>query len=72
MITVNTLTPKRIAEIKKCTIDCSNIPEITHSETLELYPRNWKPIKTAKSIRLDNDLLEWVQKPSKKCLNILG
>ena len=61
--TANVLTPEKVAELKKRELDFSDIPEMTEAEALELYPRNWKPVKQAISIRVDNDTLEWLKTP---------
>ena len=55
--------PEKVAELKKKGIDFSDIPEMTESEALELYPRNWKPVKQAISVRIDSDTLEWLKQP---------
>ena len=63
MNTANVLTAEKAAELKKRGIDYSDIPEITEDEALELYPRNWKPVKQAISVRIDADTLEWLMQP---------
>ena len=63
MNTANVLTSEKVAALKKKAIDFSDIPEMTESEALELYPRNWKPIKQAISVRIDVDTLEWLKQP---------
>ena len=63
MNTANVLTAEKAAELKKRGIDYSDIPEITEDEALELYPRNWKPVKQAISVRIDADTLEWLKQP---------
>ena len=63
MNTANVLTAKKAAELRKRGIDYSDIPEITEDEALELYPRNWKPVKQAISVRIDADTLEWLKQP---------
>ena len=63
MNTANVLTAEKAAELKKRGIDYSDIPEITEEEALELYPRNWKPVKQASSVRIDADTLEWLKQP---------
>ena len=57
------LASEKDAEPKKKKLDFSDIPEMTETEALELYPRNWKPVKQAISIRVDNDTLEWLKTP---------
>ena len=63
MNTANVLTAEKAAELRKRGIDYSDIPEITEDEALELYPRNWKPVKQAISVRIDADTLEWLKQP---------
>ena len=63
MNTTVVLTAEKAAELKKRGIDYSDIPEITEEESLELYPRNWKPVKQAISVRIDADTLEWLKQP---------
>ena len=63
MNTTDVLTAEKAAELKKRGIDYSDIPEITEEESLELYPRNWKPVKQAISVRIDADTLEWLKQP---------
>ena len=63
MNTANVLTAEKAAELKKRGIDYSDIPEITEDVALELYPRNWKPVKQAISVRIDADTLEWLKQP---------
>ena len=63
MNTTNVLTAEKAAELRKRGIDYSDIPEITEEESLELYPRNWKPVKQAISVRIDADTLEWLKQP---------
>ena len=63
MNTANVLTAEKAAELRKRGIDYSDIPEITEEEALELYPRNWKPVKQAISVRIDADTLEWLKQP---------
>ena len=63
MTTANVLTAEKATELKKKGIDYSDIPEMTQEEALELYPRNWKPVKQAISIRIDSDTLEWLKQP---------
>ena len=63
MNTTDVLTAEKAAELKKSGIDYSDIPEITEQEALELYPRNWKPVKQAISVRIDADTLEWLKQP---------
>ena len=58
MNTANVLTDEKVAKLKKRGIDFSDIPEMTEEEASELYPKNWKPIKQAISIRIDCDTLE--------------
>ena len=60
---LNAFTETVGAELKKKEIDFSDIPEMTESEALELYPRNWKPVKQAISVRIDSDTLEWLKQP---------
>ena len=50
MSTANVLTAEKVAELKKRKMDFSDIPEMTESEALELYPRNWRPVKQAISV----------------------
>ena len=63
MNTANVLTAEKAAELRKRGINYSDIPEITEEEALELYPRNWKPVKQAISVRIDADTLEWLKQP---------
>ena len=63
MNTANVLTDEKVAKLKKRGIDFSDIPEMTEEEASELYPKNWKPIKQAISIRIDCDTLEWLKEP---------
>lgn len=64
MKTEDILTIEKANEIKKRGIDFSDIPEMTETEALELYPRNWRPVKKAISVRIDSDTLEWLKQPS--------
>ena len=63
MKTTDGLTAEKVAELKKRAIDFSDIPQMTQSEALELYPRNWRPVKQAISVRIDSDTLEWLKQP---------
>ena len=63
MKTEDILTIEKANEIKKRGIDFSDIPEMTETEALELYPRNWRPVKKAISVRIDSDTLEWLKQP---------
>ena len=66
MNTAGNLTAEQITELKKRKIDYSDIPELTETEALELYPKNWKPKKKAVSVRLDMDTLEWLKSPQEE------
>ena len=63
MNTTDVLTAEKVAELRKRGIDYSDIPEVTEEEAMELYPRNWKPVKQAISVRIDADTLEWLKQP---------
>lgn len=63
MNTTDVLTAEKAAELRKRGIDYSDIPEVTEEEAMELYPRNWKPVKQAISVRIDADTLEWLKQP---------
>lgn len=65
MSTTNILTAEKIAKLKERDIDFSDIPEMTELEAIELYPRNWRPVKQAISVRIDSDILEWLKQPEK-------
>ena len=66
MNTAENLTAEQVTALKKRKIDYSDIPELTETEALELYPKNWKPKKQAVSVRLDMDTLEWLKSPQEK------
>lgn len=63
MNTTDVLTAEKAAELRKRGIDYSDIPEVAEEEAMELYPRNWKPVKQAISVRIDADTLEWLKQP---------
>ena len=64
MNTADVLTVEKANEIRNKGIDFSDIPEMTEDEALELYPRNWRPMKKAISVRIDYDTLEWLKQPN--------
>jgi len=66
MNTAKKLTAKKIQELKKRKIDFSDIPELTQTQAAELYPKNWKPIKKAVSVRIDMDTIDWLKTPGEK------
>ena len=66
MSTAKILTDKDIEELKKRSVDFSDIPELTDAQAKELYPKNWKPKKKAVSARIDMDTLEWLKTPGEK------
>lgn len=63
---ITKLTPELVERIKAKGIDLSDIPELTEAQAKDLYPRNWKPVKKAITIRIDMDNLEWLQSKGKK------
>lgn len=65
MNTLNTLTPEKIAEIKAKTINYSDIPKLEKEDFEHGHFKNWKPVKKAVSIRIDNDNLTLLKQKGK-------
>ena len=66
------ITEKRLAEIKAFkTTDFSDCPELTDEQLAQMKPShlrpqlrnmaNYKPIKKTVNVRLDADVIEWLQ-----------
>lgn len=66
MNSVKKITAKEVKKLKQKPIDFSDIPELTDSQILELYPKNWRPKKQAISARIDIDTIEWLKEPGEK------
>lgn len=47
-------------------IDTSDIPELTEEDFARGHFKYWKPTKKSITIRIDVDLLAWIQNPGKK------
>ena len=47
-------------------IDTSDIPELTEEDFARGHFKYWKPTKKSITIRIDVDLLAWIQSPGKK------
>ena len=61
MNTAKTLTPDLVAKIREKGIDFSDIPELTEDQMKNFYPKNWKPLKTPVTVRVDSDILHWLK-----------
>jgi len=66
------ITEKRLAEIKAFqTTDFSDCPELTDEQLAQMKPShlrnmaNYKPIKKTVNVRLDADIIEWLQSTGK-------
>ncbi|MCL1818043.1 MAG: BrnA antitoxin family protein [Spirochaetaceae bacterium] len=62
------ITEKRLKEIKAFkTTDFSDAPELTDTQLAQMKPShlrnmaNYKPIKKTVNVRLDADVIEWLQ-----------
>ena len=62
------ITEKRLAEIKAFkNIDFLDAPELTDEQLVQMKPShlrnmaNYKPIKKTVNVRLDADVIEWLQ-----------
>ena len=66
------ITKKRLEEIKAFkNTDFSDCPELTDEQLAQLRPshyrnmKNFKPIKKTVNVRLDADIIEWLQAAGK-------
>jgi uncharacterized protein (DUF4415 family) len=66
------ITKKRLTEIKAFKVtDFSDAPELTDEQLAQMKPShlrnmaNYKPIKKTVNVRLDADVIEWLQSEGK-------
>ncbi|MDR2964437.1 MAG: BrnA antitoxin family protein [Treponema sp.] len=66
------ITKKRLAEIKSFKVtDYSDAPELTDEQLAQMKPShlrnmaNYKPVKKTVNVRLDADVIEWLQSAGK-------
>jgi uncharacterized protein (DUF4415 family) len=67
------ITEKRLAEIRAFkNTDFSDCPELTDEQLAQMKPshlrgimKNYRPIKKAVNVRLDADVIEWLQSSGK-------
>ena len=71
-ISMKKITEKRLAEIKAFKVtDFSDAPELTDEQLTQMKPShlrnmvNYKPIKKTINVRLDADVIEWLQSGGK-------
>jgi len=69
---MKTITEKRLAEIRAFKVtDFSDAPELTDEQLAQMKPShlrnmaNYKPIKKTVNVRLDADVIEWLQSAGK-------
>lgn len=64
--TVEKLTAKKVAEIEAKGINFDDIPELTEEDFARGHFKYLKPTKKCITIRIDVDLLVWLQSVGKK------